>query len=728
MAILDELIAVLGFDFRGRRDADEYRRTLNGVDRQLEGVGRRAVGFGRLITAAIVTLGGAKIIGAAVSFEEAMADINKVVDATPDQIASLSDEFLKMSRELPVSAEGLAAIAAEAGAAGVAFDDLPGFARQVALAVTAFDLPAEQVGETMSKLATVFGFNIEQMGFFNDTVNHLSNNMAAKAGEILNFTNRAAGAATFLNLTAEQLAGAGAALIAVGVVPETAARGFNALGNRIQNDANGVSEALALVGMTTQQLQSDLAIDGDGSLVKLFASLSDLDTRDQAEALTGLLGMDFSDDFSKLLSSPDTLAQAIAAANDETVNGVSLQDEFNARAATTAAKWQRVKNILTSVGIVLAGPLLDGFQRVADFVFTIVSAFDQAGGGAEGLAAAMQTIGLPVDVADINEFATQVVNAFEVIKSAVTGFVQVWVGRLQEFMATESFQETVAQFAEAGSRLGEIWAKLQEILASEGGQEMIRIIKEVTDALFELWAQIITSGIALAFDNLTTAILGLLTAFGQIINGDFQGAMQTLIDTFGNLKENIEEALVKLSEFVGQFATDLGAAIGDGIIAGVNTAIQFINDQLDALVQGIKDTLSSLNPLSSEPTSPEDLQNIRDRAAAGEFSAQPSQSGRNENGLTPVEQTLANMEAALETGAAAASTVANLETGAAAAVEQTLNTDNTRNITQNVTNNTTVNQTVTGATAPEEAARATNAAVKRGTDRALTVNNSGADS
>jgi len=749
MAILDELVGILGFDFQGRDEARRYQRTLGNVDKQLDGVGRRAIGFGRLITGAIVGLGAAKVIGSAVSFEEAMADVNKVLDgADPSQIEALGDEFLKMSRRLPLSAEGLAQIGAAAAATGVELQDIPGFVEQVAIAATAFDIPAAQIGKTMAELSNVFQFNTETMGMFNDTVNFLSNKMAASAGDILNFTNRAAGAGRQLGLTADQLAGVGAALVASGVRAETAGRGISALGNRIQNDAKGVSEALALVGLTTKELQENLATDGDAALGKLFADLSELDITQQTQALSALVGQDFSDDFSKLLGNPDLLAEALVLANDEAGKLGSAQGEFEARAATTAAKWQRIKNVLSSIGIVLAGPLLDGFGVIADFAFKIVDAFDSASNSAEGLEAAVQALGLPFDITDIEFFRDKIVEAFNTVREVIQTAMETVQRRIEEFVSSPAFQGIIDSISESINRFGQIWAKFQEVLASEGGQELIRVLTAIGDALFQLGASVIGQGLAAALDLLSTALLGLLTAFGQLINGDFEGAFNTIIETFRNLLGIIGETIEKFIEFAATFAMDLGESIGDGIIAGVDAAIAFAKQKLADLVQGIKNAFAALNPFGGggdapiPDAAPTDFRNTRtgqggDAPFVG--GAVPIGPSGDPNAITSDAELAANLAAISEqfTGqlipaadqlARAATVTGDLETSAPDLVEQTLNTDNTKNVTNNITNQTTVNQTVTGATAPAEAARATNSAANRGTDRALTVNNSGADS
>ena len=65
----------------------------------------------------------------AVAFESVMADVKKVVNFdTPDQFGQMSKDVLLMSTRIPMAADGIGAIVAAAGQAGIARDELLRFA------------------------------------------------------------------------------------------------------------------------------------------------------------------------------------------------------------------------------------------------------------------------------------------------------------------------------------------------------------------------------------------------------------------------------------------------------------------------------------------------------------------------------------------------------------------------------------------------------------------------
>lgn len=316
----------------------------------------------------------------AMEFESAMADVKKVVDefgndvkGGPEAFQAFKDEIVAMSKEIPLTVSELGEIAAGAGEAGIATKDLGKFVRTAAIAATAFGMSSGEVKDVMFKLGNVFRMNVDQMSAFNDTVNHISNSMAATAPEVLNFVNRAAGAADMLGLSADNLAGFGGALIASGIKAETAARGVNALATRIQTDALGVNDALKSVGLSTKEMQEMLAEDGDAALVELFSRLSELSIEDQAVAMKALAGMDFSDDFMKLIKNPDTLRQGFALSEDIKKVGSAFK-EFETRSATFANAVQLFKNQVAAFGIVIGAALIPRINELMERLIPVIEA------------------------------------------------------------------------------------------------------------------------------------------------------------------------------------------------------------------------------------------------------------------------------------------------------------------------------------------------------------------
>ena len=165
---------------------------------------------------------------AAIDFESSMADVRKVVDGleSPKAFQEISDEIIDLSRQMPIAAKGFAEIYAAAGQAGIAREDLKEFATQVAQVAVAFDMTAEQAGTAMAKLQTSLGLSISEVGDLTDAMNHLSNNSASSASQIVDFTLRAGQAGKSAGLTAEETAAFGAAMISAGAEADVAGTSF----------------------------------------------------------------------------------------------------------------------------------------------------------------------------------------------------------------------------------------------------------------------------------------------------------------------------------------------------------------------------------------------------------------------------------------------------------------------------------------------------------------------
>lgn len=133
-------------------------------------------------------------IKAAIDFESSMADVKKVVDfESSEELNAFGKEIRKLSQTIPLLPTELAKITASGGQLGIAKKDLMGFTTLVAKIGTAFDMSAEQAGDTMAKIMNVYGLGLKEMEGLGDAINHISDNSAAKASEITEILNRIGG-------------------------------------------------------------------------------------------------------------------------------------------------------------------------------------------------------------------------------------------------------------------------------------------------------------------------------------------------------------------------------------------------------------------------------------------------------------------------------------------------------------------------------------------------------
>ncbi len=315
-----------------------------------------------------VALGGALygLVQPAVQFESVMADVKKVVNFdTPDQFGQMSKDVLLMSTRIPMAADGIGAIVAAAGQAGIAREELLRFAEDAAKMGVAFDLSGQQAGAAMTGLRSIFGLTQDEVVKLGDAINHLSNNMDAKASDLLNIANRAGSTAKLFGLSGAQLNALGATFLALKTPPEVAATGINALLMKLatadkQNEK--FQQGLQDIGLSAEVMKQMIGRDAQGALTTFLRQVKN--APDLMGTLSDLFGMEYADDIAKLVGSMETYEKAVGLVADQTAYAGSMQKEYEARSATTANNLQLLKNQMSRLGITVGNALLPALNNL----------------------------------------------------------------------------------------------------------------------------------------------------------------------------------------------------------------------------------------------------------------------------------------------------------------------------------------------------------------------------
>lgn len=623
MSVISELVALLGFEVTGEKELKKFQKGLKSVEKGVGRVSGAASGAARLLKGLFIGIGAKKAIDEITGFEDGIADINKVMDITPKQLATISEDLLNLSKTIPVTAQGLAAIAAEGAATGKEFEDLAAFTELVAKGVVALDVPAERLGENLAKIGSVLGLSQKDLEKFLDTTNELSNNLSAKGGEIINFVRRATGAALQLGLSVDEMAAIGAAFVNAGVVPETAARGFEKFATQIQVPTKQVSAAFQALGMDRKQFLLDLQRDGPKALDEFFKLIGK--SKDSAAILKSLVGLDFSDDFAKLVKGKVSFGDAFDIKDSIKVSG-SLLKEFETRMSTSSARFDLMFNNLKAKLIEFGGDMVKGMgkaalaiaqfladaekmKQVGEFFKPITSAFEGFGDNITfvyeafkelvGIESQLKGLGVAIGIllavlfpwvtvfvaaaAAFNDFINFIRGKDSVIGDFVAGVTEFLVPFQEDFDKVfkaigdivDFFVERFAPIGESigstFSRVGEQLGKLSTVFDGfEGSGEKFEwldmLIKFLT-ALTKLGIEVIATGLEL----LGTTIGVLAQALGSLLEGDLSGVLITLGRGLMELAEilvgGILGSLEQLIHLFSSFFNFDPSGFIDGIVA-----------------------------------------------------------------------------------------------------------------------------------------------------------------
>jgi len=346
-------------------------------------------------------------IQSAMQFESVMADVRKVVDFdTPQQFKEMSNDILKLSQEIPVSASGLAQIMASAGQAGIARNELVAFTRDAAKMGVAFDITADQAGDMMAKWRTAFKMGQDQVVELADKVNYLDNKTAASAPAIADVVTRIGPLGSVGGVASGEIAAMGASIVGSGIASEVAATGIKNLILGLTAGTAATKKQRAAfdeLGLDSTQVAAGMQKDAKGTILMVLDSISKLDKVQQAAVLKNLFGKESIGAIAPLLSNLDNLKRNMDLVSKPGYEG-SMEKEYEERAKTTANAIQLLKNAMASLAVTLGSSLLPYLAQGASWMANVAKAMSNWGKahptlvkGIYGLvvgAAAFMTVGM----------------------------------------------------------------------------------------------------------------------------------------------------------------------------------------------------------------------------------------------------------------------------------------------------------------------------------------------
>jgi TP901 family phage tail tape measure protein len=322
-------------------------------------------------------------------FEDAMAGVAKQVDGARDGNGQLTQTYYemgaaikKMSETIPMATTDIAALVEGGARMGVkGKDDLLEFARVAATAATAFDLPAEQVGENLARIAELYKLPIKNVSQLGDAINYLDDNAMSKGGDIIDVMQRTAGITASVGMSFKDAAALGSTFLTLGASAEIAGTATNAMIRELAiatQQPKRFVKGLKSIGLEAKDVQDGMTKDATGTIQKVLAAVNKLPKNEQLGVMTQLFGKEYGDDAAKLAANIGEYRRQL-----ELVNGVenapkrdgSMQREGDIRADQLSARWEmsqnRMFNLSSAMGATLRPALIqliNGFNGVLERV------------------------------------------------------------------------------------------------------------------------------------------------------------------------------------------------------------------------------------------------------------------------------------------------------------------------------------------------------------------------
>ena len=386
----------------------QYNRQLAEQQRRLDAVNQAQARYSRaketgekmmsggMKTAAVGVATLAPVAAAVKSYsslEDAMKGVAKQVNGLRDDSGNRTPQYEEMQRAIMDASEKLpmangavdyAALVEGGARMGVANSDDPwekqkadllAFASMAAKASVAFELPADQLSESLGKIAGLYKIptqNIEQLG---DAINYLDDNAKSKGSDIIDVLQRVGGLASQLDY--KQAAALGSTFLTLGTPAEVAASATNAMVRELSIatvQGKNFMQGLDALGLSAEKVQKSMSVDAMGTIISVLEASKKLAPDQQVANLTQIFGKEFGDDAQKLANNLPELRRQIELTQGAAAKG-SMNRESDINKASLSAQWQLTKtgavNAFSSAGETLREPLMDIMLTVSKVVGSV---------------------------------------------------------------------------------------------------------------------------------------------------------------------------------------------------------------------------------------------------------------------------------------------------------------------------------------------------------------------
>lgn len=317
---------------------------------------------------------------AAIDYESAFAGVMKTVDETATtSYEDLSNSIRQMSKEMPASANEIAAVAEVAGQLGIKADDIANFSKVMINLGETTNLSSEDAASAIAKF-----FNITQTGMgdvdeFGATLVALGNNAATTESDILNMASRIASSGSMIGLSNQEILALATSLSSVGLEAEGGGTAISTVLSQIDKDVATNSKTLEtwarLAGMSAGEFKTAWQTDTMGTIQSVVSGMGDAHKGGENLNLIledlGITGIRTSDTMKRLTNASGLMSDMTKLANSEWNKNTALSDEANKRYATMASKIQILKNKLTDAAITIGNKLMPFVDKLISAISSV---------------------------------------------------------------------------------------------------------------------------------------------------------------------------------------------------------------------------------------------------------------------------------------------------------------------------------------------------------------------
>lgn len=346
-----------------------------------EKIGKNLNEVTKPLQVASVAVGAAGVLAvkSAMGYETAFTGVRKTVEGTPEQLKEINTQLKEMSLTTPVSASGLADIAAAGGQLSVATPNIVKFTKTIADMSVATNLGGEEGASVLAKFVNVSGDDMNNIDRIGSSIVALGNNTATTEADIAEMALRMATFGNAVRMNSNQVLGYSAALSSMGIEAQAGGSAIGRVWMDIQKAVSGggqdLKEYAKMAGMSAKDFKKAWGTDSSGAFNSIIKGLS------QSKDLIGSLeklGVKNALDVTSVLAlanNYELLEKCLNLSSTAYKENTALTNEANTAYGTTANQIQLAKNAVTNAAMSLGEQMLPAVTKGANKVSSLAKGF-----------------------------------------------------------------------------------------------------------------------------------------------------------------------------------------------------------------------------------------------------------------------------------------------------------------------------------------------------------------
>ncbi len=222
--------------------ADKWGKGLQDADRAIDRfagkVERAGVRLTSAITVPLVALA-TDAMKTAMSFESAFTGVEKTVDGTVEQYATLRKELVDLSKVRTGRFEDLAKIAEVAGQMGVPIEDVLAFTDTVAQLQASTDIIGPEATQRLGQFINIMQSGTDEANLYGAAIAWLGNNLATTENTLLHLSQRLASYIAPIGFSPVDVMAISATARAVGIQPEEGGTSIGRIAEKMHDAVMG---------------------------------------------------------------------------------------------------------------------------------------------------------------------------------------------------------------------------------------------------------------------------------------------------------------------------------------------------------------------------------------------------------------------------------------------------------------------------------------------------------